>query len=125
MLNRYYGILQFALVIPSLSGAFSDSVCIDHKFYLWQTAGTLISTMIIQLILFLRVASLYQNHIALWIAVGLYYAAEFGIMVYQQVAASVYVPVPEGAWPCLAIEWHEWNLVVYVCFLPSQFSLSN
>lgn len=125
MLNRYYGLLQFALVIPSLSGALSDSVCSGHKFFLWQSVGTLISTMIVQLILFMRVGSLYRNHLALWIVIGLYYLAEFAIMVIQQVSAKIFVPEPEASWPCLALDWHDWDAVVYVRSSASRIPRPN
>lgn len=51
--NRYFGLLQFALVIPLLTDAFSATEC--PKIFRWQPVGAMITTLICQFILGARV----------------------------------------------------------------------
>ena len=51
--NRYYGLVQFAFVIPLLTDALSPTQCL--KLFRWQPVGAMITTLMCQFILGARV----------------------------------------------------------------------
>lgn len=100
--NRYYGLVQFAFVIPLLTDALSPTQCL--KLFRWQPVGAMLTTLMCQFILGARVFVLYSYSYAVLALLGIIWTAEFGFMAFTM--TEVYPapsPAPGVPVPCVAI----------------------
>ncbi|KIP12148.1 hypothetical protein PHLGIDRAFT_98513 [Phlebiopsis gigantea 11061_1 CR5-6] len=110
--NRYFGLLQFALVIPLLTDAFSATEC--PKIFRWQPVGAMITTLICQFILGARVFVLYSYSNIILGVLGVIWLAEFGFM--SATMTKVFPapsPAPGVAVPCVAIGPEAWLIAFW------------
>lgn len=106
LLNRYYGLLEFAMVVPlmttPITNLFSIEAC--SKIYRWEPVGALITTVLSQAIMGSRVYAMYGKS---WVVAGILgtiMSAEFGVQAYT---LTVVFPAPSPApgipVPCVAV----------------------
>lgn len=105
--NRYYGLVQFAFVIPLLTDALSPAQCL--KIFRWQPVGAMITTLLCQFILGARVYVLYSYSYTVMVLLGLIWIAEFGFMAATMTKVfPAPSPAPGVPVPCVAIGPEAW-----------------
>lgn len=110
--NRYYGLVQFALVIPLLVDAFTPAQCL--QIFRWQPVGAMLTTLLCQFILGARVYALYSQSIIVLGLLGTVYLAEFGIMAFTlTLVFPAPAPAPGVAVPCVAIGPTKWLITFW------------
>jgi len=106
LLNRYYGLVQFALVVPLITTPITNAFSVDacKHIFRWEPVGALISTLLSQVIMGSRVYALYGK--------STYVAGILGNMLLIQFIFHAYTmtrvfqapaPAPGIPVPCIAI----------------------
>ncbi|KAG5650117.1 hypothetical protein H0H81_000614 [Sphagnurus paluster] len=111
VLNRYYGLIQFAVIIPMIitpiTSVISAETC--KKIHLWQPVGALISTFLSQTIMGGRVYALYAKSTIVLVTLGFIMLAELLIHIY--VLTQVFPapsPAPGVVVPCVVVGPTNW-----------------
>ncbi|PCH42153.1 hypothetical protein WOLCODRAFT_163561 [Wolfiporia cocos MD-104 SS10] len=111
-LDRYYGLVQFAVVIPLLTDAFTVEDC--PKIFRWQPVGAMLSTLISQTILGSRVYALYSQSKRVLMILAVVMAAEFAVEAYTlTVVFPAPSPAPGVIVPCVAIGPTPWLITFW------------
>lgn len=117
VLNRYYGLIQFALVIPLFTTPITHAISVETclKIFRWQPVGALISTFLSQVIMGSRVYALYGKSNIVIGVLGTIMLAEFIIHV---ITLTKVFPAPSPApgvvVPCVAIGPTNWLIAFWV-----------
>ncbi|TFK35973.1 hypothetical protein BDQ12DRAFT_737250 [Crucibulum laeve] len=116
VLNRYYGLIQFAVNIPlfttPITHAISPETCL--KIFRWQPVGALISTILSQLIMGSRVYALYGRSNVVLAILAVVMLAEFGVDVKTlTVVFPTPSPAPGVVVPCVAIGPEKWLIAFW------------
>ncbi|KAF5388050.1 hypothetical protein D9615_000702 [Tricholomella constricta] len=117
VLNRYYGLIQFAVCIVLITTPITNAISVDacQKIFLWQPVGALISTFLSQAIMGSRVYALYgRSNIILGI-LGAIVLAEFIVHAYTMTLVfPAPSPAPGVVLPCVAIGPTNWLITFWV-----------
>ncbi|GLB34156.1 hypothetical protein LshimejAT787_0110400 [Lyophyllum shimeji] len=117
VLNRYYGLIQFAVVIALITTPITQAISVGTclKIFRWQPVGALISTFLSQVIMGGRVYALYGKSIVIAAVLGTIMVAEFIIHV---ITLTKVFPAPSPApgvvVPCVAIGPTNWLIAFWV-----------
>ncbi|KAF8643352.1 hypothetical protein AX16_009081 [Volvariella volvacea WC 439] len=117
LVNRYYGLLQFAIVIVLITTPITDAISVEtcKSIFLWQPVGALISTFLSQCIMFARVYALYSQSRVIAGILGTIMLAEMGVHVYTMtVVFPAPIPAPGVKIPCVAIGPLPWLIAFWV-----------
>ncbi|TFK33082.1 hypothetical protein BDQ12DRAFT_739019 [Crucibulum laeve] len=117
ILNRYYGLLQFAVSVPLYTTPITHAISIHTclKMILWQPIGAQITTIISHIIMGARVYALYDGSKIILMILGLLMVAEY---VVQSISMTVFIPapspMPEVTFPCVATGPTRWLIAFWV-----------
>ncbi|RDB20003.1 hypothetical protein Hypma_012882 [Hypsizygus marmoreus] len=109
--NRYYGLIQFAVVIWLITTPVTNAVSVETclKIFRWQPVGALISTVLSQVIMGSRVYALYGRSNAILGILAFIMLAEFIIHAYTlTLVFPAPSPAPGVVVPCVAIGPTKW-----------------
>lgn len=102
LLNRYFGLLQFALeaslITTPITNAFSVDIC--KRIFRWEPVGALITTLLSQGIMLGRVCTMYGRSLVIAGILGTVMLAEFGFQAYTLTVVSPMPALPGVLVPC-------------------------
>jgi len=96
--NRYFGLLQFSIVISLTVGAWSPATC--KNGYLWEPVGGIISTIISQVLLGSRVYALYDKNRIIGISLIVPLLVQLCVHAYATTTIRMPSAIPGVPTPC-------------------------